>query len=674
MKRLLFLLLMLVSALAMAQAPKGFSYQAVIRNSNGQPIANQSVKVHILLTDKQATITYYEEQHTTLTTNVQGVANLIIGEGTLKQGALDAVPWQSGEVYIKVEVDPTGTSGYQAMGQPSKLYSVPYALFAENAKEVVSQPTALDDDPIFVVKNKAGQIVFAVYQTGVRVFVEDSPTIKGARGGFAVGGLSQTKAGNTTEYFRITPDSARIYTNKTNSKGARGGFAVGGLSQTKIAAEDYLQITPDSARIYINNSMTKGARGGFAVGGLSQTKVGKTSFFNIETNNTSIIYPSQARILWYPLKNAFLVGQVIVEKPDSVGTNSMSSGYESKAIGNWSQALGYKSITKGNYSTAIGNSSIAKNDNAFAFGVNAIAQGVTSFSFGDHTQSIGSSSFAIGYYSKANGDYSIAMGFNATSGYKSFAVGHNTTATGLKSVAIGSSNIASGETSIAIGHAAHSTENSTVAIGRNSNAAGYHSMALGISDDSGAEVTSAYGMFSYALGKFAVANGNYATAIGYRVKSDSYQGYAIGRWNVGGGDAYTWRDADPLFEIGNGSSANSRKNALTVYKNGDINIGGKTTVTGSVELPIVTTSINMTLSAAHYTVLVEASGVNIYLPSATSCQGRVYVIKYVNASAGEVNVSATTNEKIDALQTQKLTAPWQKMVIQSNGANWYIIN
>ncbi len=672
MKKIILLIFTLVYSVTYAQTPQGFSYQAIVHNSSGTPIASKKIGVKVTLEDASH-LALYIETHTP-DTNPKGVFSITIGNGArLSNELFESIPWSKGEIFLKLEVDADGGTNYTQLGNPTKLQAVPYALYAENTKEVVSQPNATDDEPIFVVKNKEGQIVFAVYQTGVRVYVEDSPIVKGARGGFAVGGLSQTK-GNTTEYFRITPDSARIYTNKTNSKGARGGFAVGGLSQTKMVAEDYLQITPDSARIYIENSLTKGARGGFAVGGLSQTKAGKTSFFNIETNNTSIIYPSQARILWYPLKNAFLVGQVIVEKPDSVGTNSMSSGYESKAIGNWSQALGYKSISKGNYSTAIGNSAIAKNENAFAFGVNAIAQGVTSFSFGENTQSIGNSSFAIGYYSKANGDYSIAMGFNATSGYKSFAVGHNTTATGLKSVAIGSSNLASGETSIAIGHAAHSTENSTVAIGRNSNAAGYHSMALGISDDSGSEVTSANGMFSYAFGKFAVANGNYATAIGYRVKSDSYQGYAIGRWNIGGGDAYTWRDADPLFEIGNGSAGNSRKNALTVYKSGDINIGGKATVNGSVELPIVTTSINMTLNATHYTVLVEASGVNIYLPSATSCQGRIYVIKYANVSAGVVNVSAIANEKIDANQIQSLNTPWQKMVIQSNGANWFIIN
>lgn len=241
MKKINFLLLMLIfPAIVNAQVPQGFTYQAVIRNAGGVPISSQNVKVKILLTDVLGTTTYYSEEHSK-TTTLQGVVNIIIGEGDFKQGNFNEAPWQNGEVYIKIEVDPTGTSGYQPLGETVKFYSVPYALFAENVKEVVSSPTALDDDPIFEVKNKIGQVVFGVYQGGVRVNVDDA-VIKGARGGFAVGGLSQTKLGSN-EYFRITPDSARIYV-KNTAKGARGGFAVGGLSQTKSSSDNFLQLTP----------------------------------------------------------------------------------------------------------------------------------------------------------------------------------------------------------------------------------------------------------------------------------------------------------------------------------------------------------------------------------------------------------------------------------------------
>ncbi len=572
MKRLLFLILMLASAFAIAQAPLGFSYQTVIRNSNGQPIANQSVKVHILLTDNMATTTYYEEQHTSLTTNAQGVAILTIGEGTLKQGTLDAVPWQNGEVYIKVEVDPTGTSGYQAMGQPVKLYSVPYALFAENAKEVVSQPTALDEDPIFVVKNKVGQIVFAVYQTGVRVYVEDTPIIKGSRGGFAVGGLSQTKAGSATEYFRITADSARIYTNKTTTKGARGGFAVGGLSQTKMVAEDYLQITPDSTRIYIDNSTTKGSRGGFAVGGMSQTKAAKTSFFNIETSNTSIIYPSQPRILWYPLKNAFLVGQVIVEKPDSVGLNSFATGYESKSKGKYSQAMGYMAKSGGDYSTAIGKKAFSLGINSFAFGDSAIASGTNSYALGNRARAAGNQSFAIGSWTRESPVSSILQ--TESTGTNSIAIGIGTKAKGDNAISIGSvgtytippypmpvysTNNANGNSSMTLGYGNTAENSYSILVGRGNKSLADNGMAFGYGN-------SAKGTYSYAFGHGNHTIGSYSTAIGYFTIAKDNQSTVVGAYN----DTTL---TDVQFAVGYGTrvvNTVNRRNAFTVFKNGTL--------------------------------------------------------------------------------------------------------
>jgi len=265
MKKIYFYLLVLIfPAIIKAQVPQGFTYQAVIRNADGALIANHAVKVKIRLTDKIGTTTYYTEEHSK-TTSQQGVCNIVIGEGDFKQGKFNEAPWQNGEVYIKIEVDPTGTSGYQPLGDAVKFYSVPYALYANNIKEVTSQSNATDEEPIFVVKNKAGQIVFAVYQSGVRVNVDNSPIIKGARGGFAVGGLSQTKAGTTPEYLLITPDSARVYTNNKTAKGARGGFAVGGLSQTKSGSNDYLQLTPDNSFIGLDagKSNTSGLKNSF---------------------------------------------------------------------------------------------------------------------------------------------------------------------------------------------------------------------------------------------------------------------------------------------------------------------------------------------------------------------------------------------------------------------------
>ena len=116
----------------------------------------------------------------------------------------------------------------------------------EGQVEILGNPLMDEDDPLFEVINKDGDIVFGVYNEGVRVNVADSPgSGKGTKGGFAVGGYSAGK-GFTNEYLRVTPDSVRIYVDNEPSKGTKGGFAVGGFSAGKgyEDAISFMNITP----------------------------------------------------------------------------------------------------------------------------------------------------------------------------------------------------------------------------------------------------------------------------------------------------------------------------------------------------------------------------------------------------------------------------------------------
>ncbi len=118
------------------------------------------------------------------------------------------------------------------------------------------------DEAIFAVQNTNGDTVFAVYPEGVRIWVNDAGGSKanGSRGGFAVGGFNPAKAGLTNEYFRVTPDSVRVYIDddyvSAKANGSRGGFAVGGFNPAKGAPTDhYLFVQDDSTRVYVADSM-----------------------------------------------------------------------------------------------------------------------------------------------------------------------------------------------------------------------------------------------------------------------------------------------------------------------------------------------------------------------------------------------------------------------------------
>ncbi len=91
MKKLILLTCGIIFNLVLiAQPPQGIHYQAVVRNSLGEIVSNQTVnfKFHIRLGSETGTIIYTETQDTL--TDQFGIASLVIGNGTPVTGTLTA--------------------------------------------------------------------------------------------------------------------------------------------------------------------------------------------------------------------------------------------------------------------------------------------------------------------------------------------------------------------------------------------------------------------------------------------------------------------------------------------------------------------------------------------------------------------------------------------------------
>jgi len=114
-----------------AQTPQALNYQGIARNGSGQPLANQALGLRISIGDI-STVLYQETQ--SVTTNAYGLYNIIIGNGTVVSGSMTAVNWLSGDRFIKVEMDPAGGTAYVAVGSPTKMVSVPYAMGANSVQ------------------------------------------------------------------------------------------------------------------------------------------------------------------------------------------------------------------------------------------------------------------------------------------------------------------------------------------------------------------------------------------------------------------------------------------------------------------------------------------------------------------------------------------------------------
>jgi trimeric autotransporter adhesin len=124
-----FLLAILVTACAFAQAPSKMTYQAVIRNSSNQLVTSQSVGMRISILQGSVTGTGVYTETQTPTTNANGLVTIEIGGGT----GFNTIDWSNGPYFIKTETDPTGGTNYTISGT-SQLLSVPYALGAKNAE------------------------------------------------------------------------------------------------------------------------------------------------------------------------------------------------------------------------------------------------------------------------------------------------------------------------------------------------------------------------------------------------------------------------------------------------------------------------------------------------------------------------------------------------------------
>lgn len=102
-------LIMIVCLLAaidvFSQAQHKMSYQAVVRNSEGELLKDAQVGVQMsVLQGTESGEVVYQETHTA-TTNANGLLNLVIGDGEVVQGDLSSVDWANGPYFVKIEIE-----------------------------------------------------------------------------------------------------------------------------------------------------------------------------------------------------------------------------------------------------------------------------------------------------------------------------------------------------------------------------------------------------------------------------------------------------------------------------------------------------------------------------------------------------------------------------------------
>ena len=123
------LTLILFAGAVFAQTPKGFNYQAVVRNAAGQLMANRTVSVRIAIVQGAANGPQVYQQTENVTTNGNGLFTLVVGENSDQFANID---WAQGPYFIVSEIDPYGGNNY-TLATTQKILAVPYAHYATHA-------------------------------------------------------------------------------------------------------------------------------------------------------------------------------------------------------------------------------------------------------------------------------------------------------------------------------------------------------------------------------------------------------------------------------------------------------------------------------------------------------------------------------------------------------------
>ena len=182
MMRFLFVTVFLgFVAIGRAQnAPGKISYQAVVRDTQGNELVDQSVSVNFTIHRASANgEVVYSENHNLVQTDQFGLFSTLIGEGVSTGQAmfnsLGEIAWESDDYFLEVSAGEPG-SPFQVLGV-SQILAVPYSYYSSKAGSVVNeadgdiqneliQDFALDGNTLQITEQG---VTYAVDLSGVMV-------------------------------------------------------------------------------------------------------------------------------------------------------------------------------------------------------------------------------------------------------------------------------------------------------------------------------------------------------------------------------------------------------------------------------------------------------------------------------------------------------------------------
>ena len=99
--KILLILILFTTNFLISQAPSQFTYQSVVRTNSGSLVSNQEVSFRFtVLKGTELGSIVFEEEHT-VTTNINGLATMIIGKGSGTDDLLE-IDWGVDSYFLKL--------------------------------------------------------------------------------------------------------------------------------------------------------------------------------------------------------------------------------------------------------------------------------------------------------------------------------------------------------------------------------------------------------------------------------------------------------------------------------------------------------------------------------------------------------------------------------------------
>ncbi|QQS28942.1 MAG: tail fiber domain-containing protein [Sphingobacteriales bacterium] len=376
-----------------AQSTQLINYQAIARNSSGQPLVSQNIGIRLSIHQSTAGTVQYQETHN-VTTNAQGLFNVQIGNGTINAGTFSAITWTDGEnKFLQIELDPdgAGVEPYTDMGT-QQLVSVPYALFGAETKwvKVGSNNTKVGDSAYTLSGN-------ANTANGRNAL--NSNTNGNYNTAFGSGTLSANSTGNSN----VAVGTRALNSNTTQSNLVAIGDSA--LYNNGIGAMESFEATANTA---------VGSKAMFAnTTGFSNTAQGSNALLNNIGGAYNVALGRSTLYLNTSGDNNTGLGALAIFS-NTTGDNNTATGFSSlyrNETGEDNTAIGASSLffnENGSDNTAAGKDALYSNTS----GINNTALGWRAL----FTNITGSSNTAVGYsadVSNNNLTNATAIGYNA---------------------------------------------------------------------------------------------------------------------------------------------------------------------------------------------------------------------------------------------------------------------